>query len=82
MLAIGLYVNRKKLLHGRNDDLLLVDIELRLTNHRGIEINVRDMLVLDRQFNELCRSGDMNQFVAIEIFAFHTEENVAIGGGD
>ena len=80
LFAIGFHIDRQKLLHRRHDDLLRVDKQLRVADHRGAEIDVRNMLLFDRQLDQFRRAGDVDQLVTVEIFAFDAEQHVAIVG--
>src|SRR5690348_6442208 len=62
----------------RNDYLLRIDEHLAVRNQSRTEENVRDMFLFDLQLHEFDRSIEMNQLIAVEIFTFDREEDVAI----
>ncbi len=73
LLPIGFHVDREKLLHWRNDHLLSIYEQLRITHHSRAEVDIRNVFLLDWQLDQPGRSGDVHQFVTVEILAFDTK---------
>src|ERR1043165_7399412 len=78
LLAIGFYRHCQKSVDGRHHHLLRIRIPARIADHHGVEVNVRNILLLDRQLEQLSGAFDMDHLVAEQIFAFDTEKHVAI----
>src|SRR5690349_17172879 len=79
LLTIGVDRDIEKSFHRRNHHLLLSRESLSIANHQRAEINVWDMLLLDRQFDQFCVSGHVDQTVTEQIFTFDTKQHIPIG---
>src|SRR6185369_17429687 len=79
MFTIGVDCNVEKTFHRWNHNLLLSRENLSIVDHQRIEIDVRNMLLLNRQLDQFRVSSYMDQAVAEQIFTFDTKQHIPIG---
>src|SRR6185503_16236935 len=79
LFTIGVDCDVEKPFHRRDHNLFLSCKGLSIANHQRAEIDVGNVLLLDRQFDQFCVSGHMDQTVTEQVFTFDTKQHIPIG---
>ena len=81
-VAVGSDLDLEEVLHRRHDDVLAVDEDLTVADHHGVQIDVGDVPLADRQRHELDGAGDVDDLVVVQVVTLDREEHVAVVGGN
>src|SRR5215204_4527944 len=78
LLTISFYCDVQKPVNWWYDDLFRIRIRLGITDHQRVEIDVRNVLFLDRHLNQLRVPSDVDHLVTEQVFTFDAKQHVSV----